>query len=248
MGEKRADRGDSGRSPNARSSSRRRGRPHRSVRRCGWRRRGRRAASRRRGTRRWSTWSASAVATSPPSQNRTPSTGWRWGQGGQGQGAREDRRGREGSTADNPVAGCGQKNGRQDRAAQRRRGTAARGREGKREGASDVDRQAARCRAGVLDYKKVVRAGIVGTVRKGKERDKRGSRKWDTGGGTPRSRQQEAQAAGRKGKGQGRRVSMDTWAHRCSEVRDWDGREVSSRQSSRLSSHHFHHHLTLRWG
>ena len=40
---------------------------------------------------------------------------------------------------------------------------------------------------------------------------------------------------------------MGTWAHRCSKGRDWDVREVSSCQPSRQSSHHFHHHLTLRW-
>ena len=90
-------------------------------------------------------------ATSPWSRGQTPSTGWRWGQEGQGQGARVDRRGRERCTADNPVAGCGERKGRQDRAAQRRRGTAASGREGKRVAASDVDRQAARCRAGMRD-------------------------------------------------------------------------------------------------
>ena len=79
------------------------------------------------------------------------------------------------------MAGCGESKGRQDRAAQRRRGTAASGREGKRVGASDVDKQAARCRAGVRDQKKAVREGMVGTVRKGKERDKKGSRERDTG-------------------------------------------------------------------
>ena len=150
-GERGPNRGDSGRSSNARSSSRLQGRPHRSVRRCGRKRRGRRAASRRRGTGRWRPWSASAVATSPQSWDQTPSTGSRWGQGGQGRGARKDRRGQEGSKADNPVVGCGERKGRQDRAAQRRRGTAASGREGKGVGASDVDRPAAQCRAGVQD-------------------------------------------------------------------------------------------------
>ena len=48
--------------------------PPRSVRRYARRRRGRRAPSRRRGTRCWRNWSASAVATSPPSRDRTPST------------------------------------------------------------------------------------------------------------------------------------------------------------------------------
>ena len=48
-------------------------------------------------------------------------------------------------------------------------------------GASDVDTQAARCRAGVRHKMKAVKAGIVGTVRKGKERGKKGSRERDTG-------------------------------------------------------------------
>ena len=48
------------------------------------------------------------------------------------------------------MAGCGERKGRHDKAAQRRRGTAASGREGKRVGASDVDRQAASCRAGKM--------------------------------------------------------------------------------------------------
>ena len=150
-GEKGVDRGDSGRSPNTHSGSRRRCRPHRSVRRCGQRRRGRRAASRRRGTRRWRTWSASAVATSPRSQDPTPCIDWRWREGAQVRGARGGGRGWEGSTVGSPVAGCREREGRQNRAAQRRRGTAASGRESKRVGASEVDTQAARCRAGARD-------------------------------------------------------------------------------------------------
>ena len=127
-GEKRMGGGDSGRSPYARSGSRHRGRPRRSVRRYGRRRSGRRAASERRGTRRWRTWSASAVATSPRSRDRTPSTGWRWSQGGQGRGARGGWRSQEGSTAGSPVMGCGEREGRQNRAPQPRRGTTASGR------------------------------------------------------------------------------------------------------------------------
>ena len=150
-GEKGGDRGDSGRSPNTRSGCRRRGRPRRSVRRCGRRRRGRRAASWRHDTRRWRTWSASTVATSPRSRDRTPSTVWRWSQGGRGRGARGGARGREGSTAGSPVAGCGEREGRQNRAAHRWRGTAASGRESKNVEASEMDTQAARCRAGVRD-------------------------------------------------------------------------------------------------
>ena len=123
--EKGADRGDSGRSPNARSNSRRRRRPHRSVPRCVRRRRGGRAASRRRGMRRWRTWSAGAVAASPRSRGQIPSTDWRWGQGGEGWSARVERRGREGCTADNPMAGCKEGKGRQDRAAEQRRGATA---------------------------------------------------------------------------------------------------------------------------
>ena len=149
--EKEADRGDSGRSPNARSSSRRRSRPHRSVRRCGRRMRGRRAASRQRGTRRWRTRSASAVTTSPRSRDQTPSTSLRWGQEGHGQGARSDSRGPERCTANNPVAGCGERKGRQDRDRSQQEGAAASKREGKRVGASDVERQAAQCRAGMRD-------------------------------------------------------------------------------------------------
>ena len=119
--------------------------------RCGRRRRGGRAASRRHVTRCGRTWSASAVATSPRSRDRTPSTAWRWSPGGRGRGARGGWRGREGSTAGSPVAGCGEREGRQNRAAQRRRGTVASGRESKRVGASEVDTRAARCRAGVRD-------------------------------------------------------------------------------------------------
>ena len=36
------------------------------------------------GTRRWRTWSTSAVAASPWSRDRSPSTGWRWSRGGGG--------------------------------------------------------------------------------------------------------------------------------------------------------------------
>ena len=150
-GEKGVDGGEGGHSPNARLGSRHRGRPHRSVRRYGRRRRGRRAASRRRGTRRWRMWSASAVATSPRSRDRTPSTSWKWSRGAHGRGARGGWRDREGSTAGSLVVGCGGREGRQNRAAQRRRGTAARGRNSKRGGAREVDTQAARCRAGVRD-------------------------------------------------------------------------------------------------
>ena len=64
------------------------------------------------------------------------------------QGGLEDS---EGSTAGSPVLGCEEREGRQNRAAQRRRGTTASGRESKRGGASKVDTQAARCRAGVRD-------------------------------------------------------------------------------------------------
>ena len=64
---------------------------------------------------------------------------------------------------------------------QRQKSTAASGREGKKVGGSDVDRQAARCRAGVRDKKNVVGAGILGTVRKGKERDRKGSIERDKG-------------------------------------------------------------------
>ena len=60
-------------------------------------------------------------------------------------------RGREGSSAGSPVGGCGGRYGRQNRAAQRRRGTAARGRESMRGGASAVDTQAARRRTRVRD-------------------------------------------------------------------------------------------------
>ena len=35
-------------------------------------------------TRRWRTWRSSAVAASPQSRGRTPSTSWRWSRGGQG--------------------------------------------------------------------------------------------------------------------------------------------------------------------
>ena len=147
--EKEAGRGNSGHSANARSNSSRRGCPHRSVRRCGRRSRGRRAAGRRRGTRRWRTWSASAVSANPRSRGQTPSTSCRWGQGWEGRRARMDRRGREGCRADNPVVDHREGKGRQDRAAQQRRGASASGREGKRVGASALDVQAAQCRAGL---------------------------------------------------------------------------------------------------
>ena len=148
-GEKGADRGNSGHSPNTRSNSSRRGRPHRSVRRYEQKRGGRRAASRRRGRRRWRTWSASAVAAKPRSRGQTPSKGSRWGQGVRGRRTKLDRRGQEGCTADNPVADRGERKGRQDRAAQQRWGATASGREGERVEESEVDRQAARCRAGM---------------------------------------------------------------------------------------------------
>ena len=87
----------------------------------------------------------------PPSQDRTRSTGWRWSQGGQGRGARGGWRGWEGSTAGSPVAGCGEREGRHNRAAQRRRGAVASGREIKGLVTNEVDTRAAPCRAGVRD-------------------------------------------------------------------------------------------------
>ena len=99
----------------------------------------------------------------------------------------------------------------------------ASGRESKRAGASGVDRQAARCRAGVRDKEEAVGAGIVGMFRKGKERDKKGSRERDTGGRD--STQWAARDTGRRGegaKGRGLRVVMGTWAQGCSQGRDWD--------------------------
>ena len=89
------------------------------------------------------------VATRPRSSGQTQSTGWTWGQGGEGWSTRVDRRVREGCTADSPVVGRREGKGRQDRAAQQRRCAPASGRESKRMGAGEVDMEAARCRAGM---------------------------------------------------------------------------------------------------
>ena len=67
----------------------------------------------------------------------------------------------------------------------------------------------------------------MGTVRKGKERDKKGSRGRDTGGRD--STEWAARGTGQRGekaKGKGRRVAIGTWATRCSRGRGWDGGEV----------------------
>ena len=76
-------------------------------------------------------------------------------------------------------------------------------------------------------YEKAVRAGTVGMVPKGKERDGRGSRERDTGRRDPK--EQAARGTGKRGeraKGRGRRLAVGTWAHRCSQGRDWVGGEV----------------------
>ena len=83
-----------------------------------------------------------------PGRKKT-TTGWRWSREAEGRSDRWNRRGQKGCTADNPVADRREAKGRQDRAAQQRRGATARGRGDRRVGASEVDRQAARCRAGM---------------------------------------------------------------------------------------------------
>ena len=60
-----------------------------------------------------------------------------------------DSRGQEGCTADNLVADSREGEGRPGRAAKQRRGATGSVREGKRAGASELVRRAARCRAGV---------------------------------------------------------------------------------------------------
>ena len=67
----------------------------------------------------------------------------------------------------------------------------------------------------------------MGTVRKGKERDKKGSGERDTG--RRDSKEWAARGKGQqdeKTKGKGRRVAMGTWAYRCSRGRHSDGGEV----------------------
>ena len=58
-------------------------------------------------------------------------------------------RGQEGCTADNPVADHREGKGSQSKAPKQQRGATASGREGKRVGASEVDKQAARWKAEV---------------------------------------------------------------------------------------------------
>ena len=67
----------------------------------------------------------------------------------------------------------------------------------------------------------------MGTVRKGKEQDRQGSKGRDTG------RRDSTELAargtkqrGKKAKRKRRRVAVGTWAHRCSRKRGWDGGEV----------------------
>ena len=105
----------------------------------------------------------------------------RMGSGRTGSGRQGGLEGLGGEQSGQPSGGMRREGGRQNRAAQRQRDSAASGRESERVGASNLDTQAARCGAGVRDKKKAVRAGMVGTVRKGKERDKKGSRERDTG-------------------------------------------------------------------
>ena len=83
----------------------------------------------RRGTRRWRTSSASAVAASPRSRDRTPSTGWRWSRGGQGRGARGGRRGREGERSGQPSGGMRREVGQAEQSS-----AAAEGHRGQQEG------------------------------------------------------------------------------------------------------------------
>ena len=67
----------------------------------------------------------------------------------------------------------------------------------------------------------------MGTVRKGKERDKRSSKEGDTGRQDPK--EQAARGTGKRrerAKGRGRRVAVGTWAHSCSQGGDWVGGEV----------------------
>ena len=149
-GEKGADRGGSGRSPNARSSSCRWGRPHRSAA-------GRAEEEREARRQQAAQYQALADMEHQRSRHQPPEPGpdtiyrLEMGSGRAGSVRQGGQEGRERCTAANPVAGCGERTGRQDRAAQRRRGAAASRREGKRVGASNVDRQAARCRAGMRD-------------------------------------------------------------------------------------------------
>ena len=89
----------------------------------------------------------------------------------------------------------------------------------------------------------------MGKVRKGKERDQKGSRERDTG--RQDTKEQAARATGKRGKrakGRGRRVAVGTWGHRYSQERDPVGGKVLFRRPSRQSSDHFRHHLNLRWG
>ena len=109
---------------------------------------------------------------------------------------------------------------------------AAAARRGQQEGGQESGSQRSGQAGGAVqsrdaDQKKAVRAGIVVTVRKGKERDKKGSRERDTG--RRDSTEQAASGTGQRGeraKGRGRRVAMGTWAHWCSQRGDPDGGEV----------------------
>ena len=125
---------------------------------------------------------------------------------------------------------------------------AATGRHGQREGGQESGSPRGGQAGGPVQGRDV---GLEkgGTVRKGKERDRKGSRERDTG--RQDAKEQAERGTGKRGKGakgRGRRVAMGTWGHRCSQGRDWVGGEVSFRQPSRQSSHHFRNHLTLRWG
>ena len=112
-----------------------------------------------------------------------------------------------------------------------------------------MDTQAARCRAGVRDKWKAVRASIVGTVCKGNERDKKGSRGRDTGRRDSTGVGSKGHgAAGRRGKGrqkEGGHGYVGSPVFPGKGLGCWGGVVPPAPHQS---SHHSNRHLTLRSG
>ena len=114
-------------------------------------------------------------------------------------------------------------------------------------GASEVDTRAARCRAGVRDKWKAVRASIMGTVHKGRVRDKQGSKGRGHGqAGLHGVGSKGHGAAGRKGKGQGKEGGRGYMGSPVFPGKGLGWSEVYFRQPSPPSSRHSHRHLTQR--
>ena len=225
--EKGAHRGDSGHSPNACSSSGCRGRPHRSVRRCGRRRRWRRRQQTAR-------YEALVHMERQRRRRQAPGPGldtiYRLDMGS-GRGRSERQGGQEGSggvhsgqPSDGPQRGEGQAGQSNE---------AATGLHSQRE----EEQQSGGQRSGQAGS--AVRGTGAGLEESGKNRHSgHGAQGIGEGQEEPQGKGQGKSGyqgadskgqgkAGRAGKGQGKAGGVGTWGHGYSQGRDWVGGEVS---------------------